>query len=329
MCSRLLAITLLFLLGGLVTGPAAAAPLPKIDRIVVIVLENQEASSILTGNAADSKTPLLRAIALHQRIATNYFGVTHPSEPNYISMIGGDFFGFHSDAASCFSRKLIFKCHKIDAPNLIDDLESKHIPWMALMQSMPSAGYLGADYFFNTNYAEKHNPFIFFADNATSPERMANIQPLSTPDSVGEVLGDPARAPKFLYIVPDLCHDMHGAPRCSDKDDLYKASDDYVSALIAAITHARAFTENSAIIVTWDEGKSKLGCCGLSSGGGRVATIVIRKHPAAFRSTVSYNHYSILTTIETLWGLKLLGHTADRNSNGTLRFPPMLDLLTH
>ncbi|MDQ6929118.1 MAG: alkaline phosphatase family protein [Candidatus Eremiobacteraeota bacterium] len=328
MRSRLCSLVLLLALAG-IAGRASAAPLPKVDRIVVIVLENQEATSILTGDPAQSKTPLLRAIARHQRIAANYFGIRHPSEPNYVSMIGGDTFGFDSDAGSCFTRKIKLKCHKTDARNLVDDLESKHISWTALMQSMPSPGFLGGDYFFNTSYAEKHNPFIFFSNIAQNKERMSHIRPMSDPGSIKPVLANAANAPRFLYVVPDLCHDMHGATRCLEKDELYKNSDAYVAALIKNILAAPAFTDNSAIVVTFDEGTSDGGCCGLHSGGGRVATIVIKKRPGVFRSNVSYNHYSLLTTVETVWGLKLLGHTADRNRDGKLRFPPMLDLLSH
>jgi hypothetical protein len=310
------------------TGVQAASN-PKVDRIIVLVLENQEASSILSANPADSKTPLLRQLALQQRIAMNYYGVTHPSEPNYISMIAGDDFGFNSDAASCYSKKIKFSCHKTDAANLVDDLESKNIPWVGLMQSMPAAGYLGGDYFFNTTYAEKHDPFVFFADIAQNPKRLAHIRPLGTPDTILPYLANAKTSPRFLYVVPDLCHDMHGAPECAGKDQLYKKSDAYVSELIKLIIRAPAFTEQSAIIVTWDEGVTNEACCGLAQGGGRVATIVFKKRPAAFRSQISYNHYSLLATIESVWGLRLLGHTSERNADGTLRFAPMLDLLSH
>lgn len=308
---------------------AQAASGAKVDRIIVLVLENQEASSILSANPGESKTPLLRSLALQQRIAMNYYGVTHPSEPNYISMIAGDDFGFDSDAGSCFTRKIKFSCHKSDAPNLVDDLEAKNIPWAVLMQSMPSSGYLGADYFFNTTYAEKHNPFVFFSDIAHNPRRMSHIHPMGTPDTILPYLADVKTAPRFLYVVPDLCHDMHGAPECADKHDLYKQSDAYVSELIRLIMRAPAFTDQSAIIVTWDEGVTNEGCCGLASGGGRVATIVFKRRPKALRSHISYNHYSLLTTIESVWGLRLLGHTSERRADGSLRFAPMLDLISH
>ncbi|MFN2528263.1 MAG: alkaline phosphatase family protein [Candidatus Baltobacteraceae bacterium] len=323
---RLLSIVVAMLL---CCADAKAAAVPKVDRIIVIVLENQEVTSILSPSKAQSKTPRLWELAQHQRIATNYFGVTHPSEPNYISMIGGDSFGWDTDAGSCFTKKIKLSCHKTNASNVVDDFEAKNISWMALMQGMPSAGYLGGDYFFNTMYAEKHNPFIFFSNITGSPQRMSHIRPLGTPDTILPILADPKKAPQFLFIVPDLCHDMHGTPRCLDKVKLYEASDGYVSDLIRLIMSTPAFTDRSAIILTWDEGDTNGACCALSRGGGRVATIVFKKRPSAFRSQTSYNHYSLLSTIETVWGLALLGHTGDRTADGKLRFAPMLDLLSH
>lgn len=313
----------------LCSAVAQAASVPKVDRLIVIVLENQEATSILSRKQSESKTPRLWKLAQQQRIATNYFGVTHPSEPNYISMIAGDDFGWDSDAGSCFTKKIKVSCHKTSAPNIVDDFEAKHISWMALMQGMPSPGYLGGDYFFNTTYAEKHNPFIFFSNITANPQRMSHIRPLGMPDTILPILADAKNAPRFLFIVPDMCHDMHGTPRCFGKGKLYAASDAYVSDLIRTIMSAPAFTDGSAIILTWDEGDTKSACCGLPQGGGRVATIVFKKHASSFRSQTPYNHYSLLATIETLWGLRLLGHTGDRTPEGKLRFAPMLDLLSH
>ncbi|GAC1391913.1 MAG: alkaline phosphatase family protein [Vulcanimicrobiaceae bacterium] len=328
--TRAFALCALLVSSALAAQPALGGQKPpKVDRIVLIVMENQEESNILTASPAGSKTPLLRQLAQGQRIATNYYGVTHPSEPNYISMIGGDHFGIQSDHPSCFTTTLKLHCNSSDAPNLIDSLEEKHIPWTALMQSMPGPGYLRSAYFFTSIYAEKHNPLVFFADIAHNPQRMAHIKPIGAPDTVRPYFADAATAPRFVLLIPDLCHDMHGAPSCEDKDDLYKASDEYVTSVIKNIVQSPAFTENSAIIVTWDEGSTDLACCGLSKGGGRVAAIVIKKHAVAFRSAVSYNHYSLLNTIETVWSLKRVGRTNDRNPNGTFRFAPMLDLLDH
>lgn len=56
------------------------------DRFVTIWLENTD----FTAAQAD---PNLAALAKQGITLGNYFGVTHPSEPNYVASIGGDNFG--------------------------------------------------------------------------------------------------------------------------------------------------------------------------------------------------------------------------------------------
>jgi hypothetical protein len=60
------------------------------------------------------------------------------------------------------------------------------------------------------------------------------------------------------------------------------------------------------IFLTYDEGNDRSGCCG-GAAGGQIATVVAG--PTARRGAVSsleYDHYSILRTIEQAWGLPLL-----------------------
>jgi hypothetical protein len=51
---------------------------------------------------------------------TNHFGVTHPSEPNYIAAIGGDYFGMNNDN---------FNFIDANVSTIIDLLEAKGISW--------------------------------------------------------------------------------------------------------------------------------------------------------------------------------------------------------
>jgi phosphatidylinositol-3-phosphatase len=72
--------------------------------------------------------------------------------------------------------------------------------------------------------------------------------------------------------------------------------------------------ENSLIIITFDEGGSSdySTCCGLTTSGGHVATILISpKAKPTFRDNTPYNHYSLLKTILAAWNLPALGNTAE------------------
>ena len=91
-----------------------------------------------------SCTPYITQLATSYGLETYYFGATHPSLPNYITMIAGDYFGIQDDNDSCFNpTPATSSCDSVDAPNLVDQLEKKHISWEGLFESMPSTGFLG------------------------------------------------------------------------------------------------------------------------------------------------------------------------------------------
>src|SRR5215471_18317454 len=73
----------------------SASGVPAYDHVFVIVEENHGFSDVI-GNAA---APNLNALASRFGVATDYFGVTHPSEPNYVALLGGDSYGISSDDA--------------------------------------------------------------------------------------------------------------------------------------------------------------------------------------------------------------------------------------
>src|SRR6476661_1490383 len=116
-----------------VTGAAAhgsnadhhrhSAPL---DHIFVIMLENHSKSSVID----DPNAPFLTSLAHTYGMASNYYGVTHPSMPNYIASIAGDNFGLQDDN----DQKVV----NFDRQNLVDQLEAHHIRWGAYMETLPA-----------------------------------------------------------------------------------------------------------------------------------------------------------------------------------------------
>ena len=68
---------------------------------------------------------------------TNYFAVTHPSEPNYIAAVGGDYFGMDNDA---------FWQVPANVSTLVDLLEDKGISWAEYQEDLPYSGFEGFQY---------------------------------------------------------------------------------------------------------------------------------------------------------------------------------------
>jgi len=302
--------------------PVSATP-RSFDHVYVIMMENQSFDNLVgrnkvdpvSGNILAPDTPFITNAALQYGVATLYFGVTHPSLPNYLATIGGQYFGVQDDNSSCYATVPDAPCHKVDAPNLVDRLEAKNLSWTALEETMPSAGYLGTQYPGSAPrlYAQKHNPFVYFKDIVGKPERMAKIKPLDG-GSLARTLAHP---PNLTYIVPNQCHDMHGTTTCGNFDELLQAGDSYLKTLTTAIATSPTFTKNSAIFVIWDEDdySSNLGCCSSlpSLGGGHTLALVYAAGAGPKRSATPMNHYSLLRTLLEGFHLAPLGHSSDAN----------------
>lgn len=219
----------------------------------------------------------------------------------------------------------------INVPNIVDQLEAHGKTWKAYMQSLSLCnGNLLASSCGNQLYERKHDPFISYTDVQSNPARMAKIVDFS------QFSTDLANnnVPNYSWISPDQCNDMHGrAATPSDPCDfsneqlLISAGDTFLQQTVSAIMNSRAWTGNSVIFITWDESDFPFGdtsgCCDANPGGGHVVTLTIsHSNHQARTSSVPYNHYSMLSTIEGGWGLGCLAFTCD-----TANVTPMSDLV--
>jgi hypothetical protein len=321
--------------------------IPRYQHIVEIMMENTSYATII-GNP---NAPNINALANKYGLATNYWGVTHPSEPNYMANIGGDFFGVQDDNQFYCTPALAStdpNCagttvdHTVTALNLADQLTSSGGTWKGYFESLPPVPPTGlimtgpnanGPYTFKwpTNshalYASKHNPFLNFTGTQGALANMVPDTELPT-DLANNTL------PTFSLIVPDQCHDMHGTGGCTDENALISAGDSYVGDTVNAILASKAWQQGrNAVVITWDEddfsdeGAPGTGCCGADPGGGHVVTIVItnkvNKYPVA--DGTAYNHYSLLLSMEAAFGLPCLANACD-SANGvvpmTLLFHP-------
>jgi phospholipase C len=309
------------------------AAIPHYQHIVEIMMENTSYDQII-GNP---NAPNINALASRYGLATDYFGVTHPSEPNYVASIGGDYFGIQDDNAFYCTPAMASTdshCrgttvnHTVDAPNLAEQLTAAGLTWKGYFQSLPPtppAGQLvtsGPDangpYTYkypsssNALYASKHNPFLNFTSTQGAVDNMVSDTQLGPDLAAGSL-------PSYSLVVPDQCHDMHGTGSCTDTNSLISAGDSYVGGVVDEVLASKSWQEGrDAIVVTWDEddfsdqGQPGTGCCGADPGGGRVATLVITnrgRYP--INDGTAYNHYSLLRSLEAAFGLPLVAHAGD------------------
>jgi phosphatidylinositol-3-phosphatase len=306
--------------------------IPRYKHIIEIMMENTSYSTIIGNPAA----PNINALASKYGQATDYFGVTHPSEPNYVANIGGSYFGIQDDNQFYCTPALAStdpNCagttvdHTISAQSLADQLTAAGKTWKGYFQNLPpipSTGVIktgpnaNGPYTFkwpsstDALYASKHNPFVNFTRTQSA---LANM----VPDSQLGVDLATGRLPSFGLVVPDQCHDMHGTTPCSDANGLISAGDTYVGQIVTMIMHSEAWEHGrNAIVVTWDEddfadqGQPGTGCCGSNVGGGHVVTIVItNKSHRHIVDNTPYNHYSLLLSFEHAFGLPCLQNACD------------------
>jgi phospholipase C len=332
---------------GPVNGSSRSDPppgVPPLKHVFVIMMENTSYDALLS--PSNPNTTFIRQLAANNGLATDYFGVTHVSLPNYIAATSGQTWGSNSDDVA--------QAPLFDHQNLVDQLEAAGVGWKAYMENLPSPGDL-VSATPDGLYVRKHDPFLMYPDVYNNPARAGNVVPLtqlSTDLSAGKV-------PQFVWITPNICNDMHGgAPSCpfpSSPTDalqaaLYKDGDNFLRTWVGLITHSKAWTRHSAIFITWDEGgfedQAPFGPTDLSPGpdspilpatpanpatggggdlaggtvygGGHVPMIVVARGVGHRVDSAFAGHYSLLQTIEQNFGLPLLGNAGDIVQVGNL-----------
>ena len=268
---------------------------PALDHVFVLVLENHNAFTSFgsPGILDNPAAPHISALAKQYNFASNYNGVWHPSLPNYLAMITGDWIGTdvvgapHSypvgsivgisddDSPSVGTDYPVPPANasthrwKVQLPSLAGQLVSHGKDWRAYLQNLPAAGTTLANWPGDNNtaklYAVKHNPFPYVEEVQNDPAQFAKQVPME------QLFSDIAsgNAPALSYIVPDQCRDMHGlgnvlAPcggvNDTDANDV-KRGDDETFWIVNAITGSRMWNRGrNALFVVFDEGNGPLTC---------------------------------------------------------------------
>jgi hypothetical protein len=181
-------------------------------------------------------------------------------------------------------------------------------------------------------YATKHNPFVYF--HSVIDHRAycdAHVVPLGSPSNGRGLAADLASVsttPNLSFIVPDMCDDGHdpvlpglGCTNESSPGGITQAST-FLSVWVPRITGSPAFTHDGMLIVLFDEAATSdpAACCGevpgpnspdpgiTGPGGGRTGAVVVSPFTTpGTTSGIAYNHYSLLASLEDLFGLGRLG----------------------
>ena len=346
---------------------AARQTLPKIGHVFVITLENENYAGTFGTPAADPY--LARTLPRQGALLTQYYGIGHESNDNYLAMISGqapspetqgdcqvysDFAG--TGVTASHGQVVGDGCvYPSSVKTVANQLSATGRSWKGYLQDMgndPSReSAVCAHPALNAQdrtqqaeqgdgYATRHNPFVYFHSIVDRPSYCrthdvplgspAGVLPPAAPAGTTGLATDLKRAstiPNLSYIVPNLCKDGHDYPCINQPSGASKLADTdgFLSTWIPKITASPAYQQDGLIVVTFDESdgpqKDSTACCneqagpnsplpGISGpGGGRVGAVLLSPHiQGGTVTSVGYNHYSLLASIESFFGLKRLGY---------------------
>ena len=308
---------------------AASAEAGAIKHVIVIAMENKDASDIY-GNA--NSAPYINGELLVQGARAGNFIDPLPdglifkflSEPHYVFMEAGTnkfasrTFRFDGDPSA--------KNLAVTSDHLVNQLEAGEgdpkQSWMTYQEGIGSGGLCPVAS--SGLYAAKHNPFVFFADVAGNPPSPSSQRCTDHTRDLSQLTADltAGSVAKYVFISPNLCNDMHGDtgcpayvkalcakvrgdPRCAVKaGDTITFGDAYLKATLPPlIDWAKA--NAAAIFIVWDEGNSDTKIPFIALGAG------VKPN---YRSNVTLDHGSIIRTVETIFSmpaLKTVEHTND------------------
>ncbi|MCX4745733.1 alkaline phosphatase family protein [Kitasatospora sp. NBC_01287] len=250
-----------------VAAPAAAHAVPTPAHVVVVMEENHSFDDII-GDTADA--PYINSLAGQGALLTSSFGVTHPSEPNYMALFGGSTFGLTGDTCPVSEGT---------KANLGSELLAAGDTFKGYSEGLPSVGSTKCT---SGSYARKHSPWVNYSNIPT-----ADQQPFSAfPTNYSSL-------PTLSFVIPNLNDDMH--------DGSIAQGDTWLKNNLAGYA-TWAAANNSVLIVTWDEDDY--------TESNQVPTIVVGAHVTPGQYSETINHYNLLATLEQMYGLTKVGSSS-------------------
>lgn len=278
-----------------------ASNVGALDHVFMIYMENKGAGNVV----GSPNAPYINSLIAAYGSASNYYALTHPSDPNYYPILGGSDYGVNYNcAADCF-----------DVTNLADNIDAAGKTWAAYQQG-------GGGYSTPTD----RTPFLAFHDIYDDPARVdSHIFDLS---QLGTDLESTNTAPNFAWVAADEDHNMEGPidtlggvlsfalSQLTTQQYNVAAGDAFLQATIPTIYNSAVWNDpiqSSAIFLTFDEDNNNISF-GFGNEGNHVVMVVIPSPGAvaagmrggAFAAGDYYNHYSLQRTIELSLGVQPL-----------------------
>ena len=314
---------------------------PPIRHVFVINIENTGYDETWGDTSA---APYLAGKLRRQgALLTAYYATAHNSLPNYIAQISGQAPNTATQL-DCLTYSKFTRTGPPQDPqqqvgsgcvlpkgvhSIPRRMTNAQLSWKGYMQQMrtpcqhPKVGNPDPTQHATPghNYAVRHNPFMYFRSIISRKHYCR--QHVRRLDQLIADLKHVKTTPNLTYITPDLCHDGHDNP-CANGDPggLVKVNA-FMKRWAPRILASPAFRKNGLLVITADESdglSDSTDCCGelpgpntlkpgiIGPGGGHIGALVISQwtKPNSW-STTPYNHYSLLASLEEIFGLHKMG----------------------
>jgi hypothetical protein len=329
-------------------APKAAAPkLSEIGHVWVIMLSDEPYAADFGPETADHE---LASLERKGALLVHYDAVAHEQLANGIALLSGQgptaataancatYSPFLATGVGPDAQLLGEGCvYPASVETLPGQLAAHHLRWRAYVQGIdepgasagacahPATGTADATAS-GGDYATYRNPFVYFESIVSSPTCESDDVGLTA--LAGDLSGPASGAPQLSYVVPDRCDDGSPAACSTGAPGGPADASAFLSTVVPEITSSKAYRKDGLIVITADEAPSggELAdsslCCGqpaypnytspqLNHGGGAVGALVLSPFVKGGTSSQEpYNHYSLLRTVEEVFGLGHLGYAA-------------------
>ena len=257
----------------------AQPALPTPDHIVVLILENHNYNQIIGAPSA----PYINALANdpYTALFTESYGLERPSQPNYLDLYSGANQGVTSNNVP--------RDHPFTTPNLGRQLIDAGKTFITYSEDLPEVGYDGPT---SGHYARKHNPAANWMGTGINQIPESTNQPFTAFPAT-----DFSQLPTVCFIMPNQNNDMHNG---TDTARIVIGDTWVHDHLDAYIQWAK--TNNSLFILTFDEDNLQL--------RNHIVTLMTGAMVMPGQYDQIINHYSVLRTIEDMYGLAYAGNAA-------------------
>jgi phosphatidylinositol-3-phosphatase len=278
-----------------------AAPVPPVQTVFVIVMENHTWADIKGSPSAPFVNGTLLPMASH---CEQYFNPpsVHPSEPNYLWLEAGTNFGIFDDNDPAIN-------HQNTTNHLAAQLSRAGISWRSYQEDIagdvvPLVEIAG--------YATKHNPFVFF-DHLTGTNNPSDAFGIAHNRPYSELARDLTSnsVARYNFITPNLCDDGHDP--CAPQYDPVRQTDDWLAREVPKILASAAYSNNGTLFITWDEGE------GGSDGPIGMILLSPLARGGGYSNRIHCTHSSFLRTMQEVFHVSpWLGDAANATDLGDL-----------